>query len=160
MTMRPSNGAASMIRCSMPGLADAFVDQVDLPVAEIGQRRIGRDLARIDGDMRAHADRQLAPAGVEIGRDDRRDAHQLEPGDHAEADRAAADDQRGIVLGRSPAPGMLEPDGERLDHRRMIVVEVAGNLDHHVLVEQHQFAEAAGAFVAVADHRVRARPGA
>ena len=51
---------------------------------------------------------------------------------------------------------MFEPDRERLDHRAVIVGHAFGNFVHHVFVEQHQLAETAGAFVAVADHLVRA----
>ena len=49
---------------------------------------------------------------------------------------------------------MLQADRERLGHRRHVVRQVAGNLDQRVLVEQHEFAAAARAVVAEADHRI------
>ncbi len=93
---------------------------------------------------------------MEIGGDDRGDAHQFQPGDDAEADRPAAQHQRRVGLVGPPAPGMLEPHRQRLDQRGMVVGHAVRNFVDHGLVEQHQFAEAAGAIVAVSDHLMRA----
>ena len=76
---------------------------------------------------------------------------ELEPGDHAEPDRAATDDQRHIAgLGIARA-GMLQAHREGFDHRGQIVVEFVGNLQQMLLVEQHVFAEAAGKLIDIAD---------
>ena len=59
-------------------------------------------------------------------------------------------------LSGRPRRACSRPTAERLDHRGVIVGHAFGNLEQHVLVEQHQLAKAAGAFVAVADDLVRA----
>ncbi|GLU24698.1 hypothetical protein SLE2022_405990 [Rubroshorea leprosula] len=51
---------------------------------------------------------------------------------------------------------MFEADRQRLGHRGEIVVEPVRHLDQRILVEQHEFAPAARAFVREADHGVAA----
>ena len=51
---------------------------------------------------------------------------------------------------------MFKTHGERLCHRREIIIKSGGNFDQEVLVQQHIFAEPAGAIMAEPDHGMAA----
>jgi hypothetical protein len=92
---------------------------------------------------------------MKVAGDDRGNAHQFQPGDHPQPDGATTDDQHGILAGRRAAPGMFQPHRQWLDHRAPVVIQSIGDFDQEILVQQHQFAAAAGAIMAETHHRLR-----
>ena len=122
---RPAASAARKT-CRQPGTRRSWSIESTASREQVGRR--GHELRRRDVVRRLPAGstttsapqpgRQRPPAGGEVGGHDGADAARLEPADHRQPDRAAAEHDRDVALGDVAAVDRVQRDRHRLGEHR------------------------------------------